>query len=132
MYATYPWTVGASLLAILVLIWLMGRVGTARGKYKISAPATAGDPAFERVYRAHLNSVEQFVLFLPALWLFAAAWGDAAAGILGLLWSLARVHYAIAYGRAAEKRGLGMMAGFMVLLALVLGAAAKWLMLWLG
>lgn len=128
LYTAYPWTIGASLLALCVLCWLTMRVGAARGKYKIAAPATTGDPAFERIYRTQMNTIEQFVMFLPALWLFAAAWGDGQAAVLGLIWSLGRVHYALSYARAAEKRGPGMTAGFLALVVLLAGALIKWAM----
>lgn len=128
LYISFPWTIGASILALFVMSWLTMRVGAARGKYNVTAPATTGHPLFERHYRIQMNSVEQFVMFLPALWLFAAAWGDVYAGLLGAMWSLGRVIYAISYAQAPEKRGPGMMIGFLALIALLGGALIKWAM----
>ena len=44
-------------------------VGRARGRYGIRAPATSGNEQFERVYRVQMNTLENAIVFLPALWL---------------------------------------------------------------
>ena len=58
-------------------------VGWARGKYGVVAPATSGHPVFERYFRVHMNTLEQLVAFVPAMWLFGtyvnptwAAWSS--------------------------------------------------------
>ena len=43
------------------------RVGRMRGK--VLAPATSGDPEFEKAFRIHYNTIEQLIMFLPMLWL---------------------------------------------------------------
>jgi glutathione S-transferase len=45
--------------------------GRAREKYGIKAPSVTGHENFERAYRVQMNTVEQMVFFLPALWLCA-------------------------------------------------------------
>jgi hypothetical protein len=52
-----------------------------------------------------LSTVEQLVLFLPALWLFAMYVSPLWGGIIGLVWVAARAYYAISYYRDAEARG---------------------------
>lgn len=106
--------------AILVLAWTVFEVGRARGKYGIKAPAVTGNPDFERVFRVQMNTVEQSVLFFPALWLCATYFRADVAGITGLVWVFGRVWYALGYYRAAAARGAGFMVGtlaFAVLLA---------------
>ena len=106
--------------AILVLAWTVFEVGRARGRYGIKAPAVTGHPDFERVFRVQMNTVEQSVLFFPALWLCANYFRADVAGIAGLVWVLGRVWYAIGYYRAATARGAGFtlsVLGFAVLLA---------------
>jgi len=94
-------------LALLLNLMLVINVSRARGRYKVQAPATSGDPGFERVFRVQQNTLEQFVIFLPALWLFSyfvsPVWGSG----IGALWILARIFYAWSYYRDAAARGPG-------------------------
>ncbi|MFO1117389.1 MAG: MAPEG family protein [Beijerinckiaceae bacterium] len=96
-----------TLLAILVYFGASLRVGMARGKYKIKAPATTGDPDFERIFRAHQNMMEWMPIFLPSLWLFAFYVGDKWAALVGLVWVIGRIMYVATYAQAAEKRSPG-------------------------
>src|SRR5947209_2839590 len=96
----------------LVLYTVLGfNVGRARGRYNVSAPATQGDPGFERVYRVHQNTLEQLVLFLPALWLFSLFVSPLWGGGIGLIWILGRILYAWGYYRDASQRGPGFLIG---------------------
>ena len=120
----YPLTVSALLLALLVYAWAALRVGRARARYGVKAPAVAGHEAFERVFRAQQNTVEQMVIFVPLLWLAATLWGDAVAAGYGLTWSIGRVLFVEGYARAAEKRELGfMLSGGLSLLVLLAAIA---------
>lgn len=118
-----PLTVGALLLALAVYVWAVLKVGQARGKYQVMAPAVTGPPEFERVFRAQQNTVEQMILFVPLLGLAALVWGDIWAGAYGLIWSVGRVVFIETYSRAAEKRSLGFLLSgglsFAVLIAIV-------------
>jgi glutathione S-transferase len=96
-----------TLLTIAVYFWAALRVGQARGTYKIKAPATTGDPTFERLFRSHQNMMEWLPLFLPALWLFAFYVGDKWAALVGLVWVVGRILYLVSYAEAAEKRSTG-------------------------
>ena len=60
-----------TMLALIEFIWLGVRVGGARAKYSVPAPATTGDEMFERHYRVHYNTLEQLIVFVPALWALA-------------------------------------------------------------
>jgi glutathione S-transferase len=104
-----PLTVAALVAALAVYAWAALRVGQARSKYGIKAPAVTGEPSFERTFRAQQNTVEQMVLFLPLLGLAAMLWGDIWAGIYGAIWCVGRVIFIETYIRAAEKRSLGFM-----------------------
>ena len=111
-------------LALLLYLVLIINVSRARGAYKVAAPAVTGDPGFDRVHRVQQNTLEQIVVFLPALWLFSVftspLWG---AGI-GLLWILARIHYAWSYYRDAAKRGPGYAIALGCSLVLLIGGIA--------
>ena len=51
-------------------------VSAARDKYSIKAPATTGNINFERVYRTHLNYLENLVIFLPLVWIGSLEFSD--------------------------------------------------------
>ncbi len=92
-----------------------------RARFKIPAPAMDGPVEFQRVLRVHGNTLEQLVIFVPALVLFAAAWGDSPAALLGLLWPIGRVIYAARYA-AGANRSLGFGIAFIPTMILLVGA----------
>jgi glutathione S-transferase len=96
-----------TLLSLLTYFWIGYRVGVARGKFGVSAPATTGNEDFERVFRAHQNTLEWLPLYLPSLWLFAFYWDNTLAAVLGLIWIAGRILYATGYAKAAGQRGIG-------------------------
>ena len=117
----YPLTVAALLLALLVYSWATIKVGRARARFGVKAPAVHGNENFERVFRAHQNTVEQILVFLPLLAVAAWLWGDRAAAIYGLVWSLGRLLYVEGYARAAGKRELGFLLSGLLSLLVLLG-----------
>jgi uncharacterized MAPEG superfamily protein len=102
-------TAVVTILAILVLFWTGLRVGGMRSKHNIQAPATTGHPDFDRAYRVQMNTMEQFVIFLPLLWLADAFFHmlPLLTGALGLVWIVGRIVYAQAYMADPSKRSLG-------------------------
>lgn len=118
----FPLTALATIAAIFVYFYCMIRVGKARATHGVKPPAVDGPEDFQRVYRVHQNMVEQLVMHLPALWLFAAAWGDLWAGILGLVFAVGRIFYAHGYYEAAEKRSKGFGISSLATIILILGA----------
>jgi hypothetical protein len=98
------YTAIVSLLALLVYIWTGFRVGQARGKYDVKAPAVTGAPEFERAYRVQMNTLEWVAPFLVSLWLFAAYWSPLTAAAVGAVWIVARIGYALVYVRDPAKR----------------------------
>ena len=109
--------------ALLVLLWTVFEVGRARGRYGIKAPAVTGHPDFERIFRVQMNTLEQSVLFFPALWLCANYFRADVAGIAGLVWVVGRIWYAIGYYRAAAARGAGFGLSMLAFAVLLAGAA---------
>ncbi len=96
-----------TLLALLVYFVTSARVGQARGKFNIVAPAVTGNPDFERCYRVQMNTLEWLPLFLVSMWLFALYWNDRVAAAVGLVWVLARIWYMVSYSKDAATRGPG-------------------------
>jgi len=105
---SYIYTAAVTLLALLLYFIVCYVVGQARGKYSIKAPAVTGHENFERAYRVQMNTVENMVFFLPALWLCAVLVSDMGAAIGGLIWVIGRAVYAVAYLNDPAKRGPGM------------------------
>lgn len=110
------------ILALIEFLVLAAMVGRARVRYNVPAPATTGDPMFERYFRVHQNTMEQLVVFVPALILFADYVNVLAAIILGALFIVARAVYAAGYIRDPEKRELGATATFIINAVLLIGA----------
>lgn len=108
-----------TVLTVLLLIGTAMLVGHARGKHGIKAPATTGNPDFERVFRVQMNTQEATLAFLPTLWVAAHYASALVAGVLGLAWLAARVWYAVAYARDAAKRGPAFGAALLALAGLI-------------
>jgi len=94
-------------LALLQFFIFGGFVGWARVKFNVEAPAITGDPVFERYNRIHYNTMEQIVVFIPAMLLFGAYVNTLAAAVLGLVFILGRTIYFRAYIAEPAKRGPG-------------------------
>jgi glutathione S-transferase len=103
----HNWTALVTLVAIGFYFYTGFRVGKARARFAISAPATTGNPDFERWFRVQMNTLEWMPIFVPALWLFAAYVGDIAAAVIGFFWIIGRVVYMVDYSVAADKRSRG-------------------------
>jgi len=86
----FRWPALITLGVVVLLFAVAWNVGRARGKYKVKAPATTGDPAFERAFRVQMNTLESAVAFLPVLWLFAAFVSGLWSAALGAVWLAAR------------------------------------------
>ncbi len=118
----FPLTALATVAALCVYCFCFAKVGQARSKHEVKAPSIEGPEDFQRVFRVHQNMVEQMIFHLPAMWLFAAAWGDFWAGLLGFVFVIGRIVYAFGYYEAAEKRGRGFSISSMASIVLALGA----------
>lgn len=122
--SAYPLTTLAVVLVLLVYFWTSARVGGARTKFGVAAPATIGHPEFERHYRVQMNTLETLVLLLPALFLALPSFGDAVAALIALAYALGRVIYALAYVRDPAKRSLGF--GISIFAVLIAVGGAIW------
>ena len=121
----YNLVVVVTLLALLLYFYMGLKVGAARGKHGVMAPAVTGSPEFERAYRVQMNTLEWLALFLPSLWLFAAYWNQVLAAGLGLVWILGRVLYMTSYTKDPAKRGPGFGIQALATMVLLFGALGK-------
>ena len=107
----------AALTLCFVTVWLVGR---ARARYGIRAPATSGHELFERAFRVQMNTLENVVIFLPALWLAALLFSVTIATVLGGAWLVGRIWYAAAYLRDPASRGGGFVLAYVAWAGLML------------
>lgn len=117
------WTALVTLGVLTLCFGTTWLVGHARVKYGVKAPATSGHEMFERAYRVQMNTLENTVIFLPALWLGAHYLGVPASTALGAVWLAARVWYAFAYVADPRKRGGGFTLAYIAWGILMIGVA---------
>jgi glutathione S-transferase len=111
-----------TLLALLAYFWMSLRVGQGRSKHGVSAPATTGNEDFERLFRAHANTGEWLLIFLPSMWIFAIYVNDLWAAGLGLVWIVGRILYALGYAKEASRRSLGFLIQSLATAVLLFGS----------
>jgi glutathione S-transferase len=117
-----PLTSLITLFIGLLMVVTGMNVGRARGLYGIKAPAVTGQEMFERAYRIQMNTLENAVPLLLALWLYAGLIGDRGAAVMGAVWLVGRVWYALAYQADPARRGAGFGISFLAFAGLWLGA----------
>jgi glutathione S-transferase len=114
-------TAWVTLAALIMYIWMGFNVGKARAQYKVPAPAMDGPVEFQSVMRVQANTVEQFIIFLPVLWMCATFLGDRWAALGGAIWIVGRILYAIGYYKSPSKREIGFTISFFASVALMIG-----------
>lgn len=110
------------LLALIQYIWFTAQTGSNRPKMSVKAPATTGHEVWERLFRIQQNTLEQLIIYIPALLLFAHYLSAKWALIPGGLFIIGRQLYARAYRKEPSKRVVGMILTFGANVVLVLGA----------
>lgn len=119
-----------TVLALIQAFIYAFQVGQARVKHQIFAPAISGNPDFERAFRIHQNTVEQIIIFVPALWLFGYyVHGLIGAGI-GVVFIISRLIYRNAYVKDPSSRGTGFGLGALTLAILLLGGLIGAVLSW--
>jgi uncharacterized MAPEG superfamily protein len=118
------WPALVTLAALTLCFATAAVVGRARGRYGVAAPATSGHEMFERALRVQMNTLENAVIFFPALWLCALFFGPLTATAFGALWLAGRAWYAVAYLREPKTRGGGFVLAFAAWGGLMI--AASW------
>jgi glutathione S-transferase len=114
--------ISLTILALLQFIYFGMLVGRARGLYGIKAPAMSGNEVFERYFRVQMNTLEQLILLLPALWIASAFsfipyyW----IALLGVIYLIGRFIYLRGYVADPAKRSMGFALSSLPILALIL------------
>jgi len=117
-------TAWVTIASLLMYIWVFARAGKARSEHGVKAPSMDGPLAFQSALRVQTNTVEQLVIFLPLLWLSASYMGDMTAAILGAIWVVGRIIYALGYYQAPDKRSLGFGISSVAAIGLLIAAIA--------
>ncbi|ODS90730.1 MAG: hypothetical protein ABS45_13750 [Comamonas sp. SCN 65-56] len=111
-----------ALLALLLYLAFTVLVGRQRMRGRVVAPATTGDPAFERAFRVQQNTLEQLVVFLPALFLAGQYWSPNVIAGIGVVWLVGRVLYRFEYTKDPASRTAGFILTLLPTVVLVLAA----------
>ena len=112
-----------SSIALLVYYFTLFKSGTGRVIFGINAPSHDGPEEYVRRVRVHQNTLEHLALFLPGLWLFSFAVDPIWATIIGVIWPIGRLRYAVDYYKEAEKRGPGLYFSMPPIYIFVIGSA---------
>ena len=84
-----------TLLLLIQYMYFTLQTGLARGKDTVVAPATTGDVMYERKSRVQINTLEQLMVTLPAMWVCAHYFRPDVAAILGAIFFLCSLDISI-------------------------------------
>ena len=115
------YSIAIILIALLQFIFFTGRAGFSRGKYDIKPPKTVGNERWERIFRIQQNTMEQLVIFIPAMLIFSLYVSATWVLLPGILFIVGRHIYSRLYLESPENRGPGMVLSFFTNIALVIG-----------
>ncbi len=119
-------------LALAEYFYFVMRCGAARGRLGVVAPATSGNTEFERYFRVQYNTIEQLVIFLPGMLLFATYVSPFIAAGVGLVFVLGRFLYGRGYVIDPANRGPGFLLTMVSNCVLLIGGIVGAFLAWLG
>lgn len=114
-------TTAIAMLALIEYLYFGMEVGRARARSGLKAPAVTGDEGFERAFRAHYNTLEQLIVFLPALYASAIYVHELYAVAAGVAFLIGRALYFRSYTADPARRGPGMLITMAANVLLVVG-----------
>jgi len=110
------------MLALVEYLYFGVAVGRARTRHNVPAPSVTGDENFERFHRAHQNTLEQLVVFVPAMYAAAYYADELFAVALGVVFLIGRAHYFRSYISDPPTRSGGMLVSMGVCVLLIAAA----------
>lgn len=109
------------LLALLQYVYFTILVGAKREKHGVKAPAVSGNEVWERFFRVQQNTLEQLIVFIPALYIFAFYLSSKWALIPGGVYLIGRQLYSMSYAKDPKTRTIGFAMTFFAQVVLILG-----------
>ena len=108
------------MLTLIQYTWFSIQVGRARGRFAVQVPATSGSDGFERYFRAHQNTTEQLVIFLPAIFACGYYVNAIFAAAMGLFFLIGRWLYFRGYTDPEKSRTAGFAIGMLANVLMIL------------
>ncbi|MGB0135432.1 MAPEG family protein [Dokdonella sp.] len=112
------------LLAVIQFIYFGVRVGSARQKYGVSAPATTGHEIFERYYRVQMNTLELLIMLVPCVWIASAYWNPMFVAAMIGIYLIGRMIYLSGYVADPKKRDKGFLISILPIFVLLVAGFA--------
>ena len=119
-----------TVLAVFQVFSFAYLVGKQRAKHGVKAPAITGEAEFERAFRIHQNTVEQMVIFIPAVWLFGYYVHALIGAGLGLVFVISRFIYRKSYLNDPTSRTAGFGIGALTMMILLFGGLIGAILSW--
>jgi hypothetical protein len=118
------WVEIVTVLAVLQFVAFGFLVGKARVAHKVEAPASSGNPVFERYFRVHMNTLETLVFLLPSMWIAAQYWSPQWMAAIGAIYLVGRQVYLRSYVADPKTRSAGYGLSFLPAAILAIAALA--------
>ena len=116
------------LIALVQYLFFTAQVGLMRGRHGVKAPQTSGHETWDRLFRGQQNTMEQLVIFIPAMIAFSLYASARWALLPGALFIIGRQLYHYQYVRDPDSRTPGMALSLLSNVILLFGALIGLLM----
>lgn len=102
----YDIVLATTVFTSIFIFYLAFRVGQARRKHKVAPWEQTKEMEVLIANRVHMNTIENSIVFLPLLWVATWYGPEKAAALVGVVWFISRVSFAMAYTKDPSKRAL--------------------------
>ena len=120
------------MLALVQYFYFSIEVGRARGRFGVAAPATSGNEEFERYFRVQQNTLEQLIMFIPAIYATAYYGNPLYAAAAGVVFLVGRVLFFRSYVKDPASRTVGFLLSMVPTLGMVIASLVLSCMTFLG